>query len=164
LCTGSGCVAIAVAKNCPAAHLTATDASAAALDIARENVETHKLTERVALREGDLFAALPTGARFDIIASNPPYVPTAEIERLQADVRAFEPNAALDGGPDGLAVIRRLLAEAPDWLTPHGVVLLELSPEQADAVQRLARDTGRYADVAILKDLAGRARVLRARA
>jgi release factor glutamine methyltransferase len=163
LCAGSGCVAVAVAKNCPTAHLTATDDSAAALEIARENVETHGLGDRVTLCAGDLFAALPAGAKFDIIASNPPYVPTEEIERLQADVRAFEPKEALDGGPDGLAVIRRLLAAAPDWLLPHGVVLVELSPEQADAVERLARETGRYRDTAILKDLAARPRVLRAK-
>jgi release factor glutamine methyltransferase len=162
LCTGSGCVAIAVAKNCPTATVIATDLSPAALEIATENVATHKLTDRVTLCEGDLFAALPEGARFDIIASNPPYVSTAEIERLEADVRAFEPKAALDGGPDGLAVIRRLLTEAPEWLSPGGIVLLELSPEQADAVQRLAREMGRYAEVTIVKDLDGRARVLRA--
>ena len=163
LCTGSGCVAIAVAKNCSSAQVTATDNSPAALQIAQENVETHKLTDRVMLRNGDLFAALPDGERFDIIAANPPYVPTAEIARLEADVRAFEPKAALDGGPDGLAVIRRLLTEAPDWLTADGVVLLELSPEQAVSAERLARDTGRYREVAILKDLAGWARVLRAK-
>jgi release factor glutamine methyltransferase len=163
LCTGSGCVAIAVAKNCPTAQVTATDLSSAALEIARENVVTHKLSERVALLEGDLFAAVPTSQRFDIIASNPPYVPTAEIAKLEADVRAFEPKAALDGGVDGLDVIRRLLHEAPEWLLPGGVLLLEFSPEQATPVQQLARDTGRYGDVASVKDLGGRARVLRAK-
>jgi len=173
LCTGSGCVAIAVAKNCPAARVTATDLSAAALKIARENVETHKLAERVTLMEGDLFAALAEEARFsekpgfippfDVIASNPPYVPTAEIERLEADVRAFEPRNALDGGLDGLGVIRRILHEAPDWLSPGGSVVLELSPEQADAVQRIARETGRYGEASVIKDLAGRPRVLRAK-
>jgi release factor glutamine methyltransferase len=172
LCTGSGCVAIAVAKNCPAAQVTATDLSAAALEIARENVEAHKLTERITLLQGDLFAAL-TGASstpaapkqpgcFHIIASNPPYVPTAEIERLEKDVRAFEPKSALDGGSDGLDVIRRILSEAPERLSPGGVVLLELSPEQADAVQLLARESGRYTDANVIKDLGGRARVLRA--
>lgn len=163
LCTGSGCVAIAVARNCPQATVTATDCSAAALDVARANVHKHQLEGRITLRCGDLFAALEASDRFHLVMSNPPYVPTAEIPRLAADVRAFEPREALDGGPDGLEVIRRILREAPPHVLPGGWVLLELSPEQAPAVQQFAQSLDAYGEIALIKDLTGRPRVLRAR-
>lgn len=163
LCTGSGCVAIAVARNCPQATVTATDSSAAALDVARANVHKHQLEGRITLRCGDLFAALETSDRFHLVMSNPPYVPTAEIPRLAADVRAFEPREALDGGPDGLEVMRRILREAPPHVVPGGWVLLELSPEQAPAVQQFAQSLDAYGEIALIKDLEGRPRVLRAR-
>jgi release factor glutamine methyltransferase len=156
LCTGSGCVAIAVAKNCPPAQVTATDISAAALAVARDNIDAHQLAGRITLFEGDLLTPLPAGERFDIIASNPPYVPTAEIDRLEAEVRAFEPRLALDGGPDGLGVVRRILSEAPQRLAPGGCLFLEVSPEQAAALPPLGDRPAR-----VVKDLAGRARVAR---
>ena len=160
LCTGSGCIAISAAKSCPAAHVTATDISAAALAIATQNAATHKVTERVTFLEGDLWNPLSSGAKFELIASNPPYIPSAEIEGLAGDVRKHEPRLALDGGTDGLDLLRRLIAEAPNFLTPGGWLLLEFSPEQAERLQKLVEGSARYASVRILKDLSGQARVL----
>lgn len=163
LCTGSGCIAISVAKNCPATKVTATDVSAAALTIARKNVETHQVGDRVELLPGDLFAAVPAGATFDVIASNPPYIPTAEIETLAGDVRRHEPRLALDGGGDGLDLLRRILAEGPRHLVPGGWLLVEFSPEQSERLCELARGVSEYDEVRVQNDLAGQARVLLAR-
>lgn len=163
LCTGSGCVAIAVARNCPGARVTATDRSPAALEVARTNVQKHRLDEQITLCCGDLFAAVADPERFNIVVSNPPYVPTGEIAGLSADVRGFEPKEALDGGTDGLDVIRRIVAEAPRRLTSPGWLLLELSPEQAPAVRQIATETGCYTEIDLIKDLSGHYRVLRAR-
>jgi release factor glutamine methyltransferase len=163
LCTGSGCVAIAVAKNCPAARVTATDVSAAAIHVATENAAKLQVADRVRLAAGDLFAAVGPDDRFDIIAANPPYVTTSELESLAQDIRKYEPRSALDGGPDGLDVIRRIIREAPDRLVPGGQIFIEISPEQGAAVEAFYQEVGRYADVRLLKDLAGRLRVAAAR-
>lgn len=167
LCTGSGCVAISVAKHCQTAKLNvqvvATDISPAALEIARENAARHGVEGLVQFHEGDLFAALPADARFDIIASNPPYIPSAEIETLDPEVAKHEPRLALDGGPSGFDVIDRLAATAPAHVATGTVFLMELSPEQAEpASQRLAA-LGKYIDISVRKDLANRPRVLRAK-
>lgn len=167
LCTGSGCVAISVAKHCQTAKLNvqvvATDISPAALAIARENATRHGVEGLVEFHEGDLFAALPADARFEIIASNPPYIPSAEIETLDPEVAKHEPRLALDGGPSGFDVIDRLTAAAPAHAAEGAVFLMELSPEQAEtASQRLAA-LGKYTDISVRKDLANRPRVLRAR-
>jgi len=158
--TGSGCIAISTAVNVPQARVTAVDLSPAALDVARRNTHRHKVESRVELVQGDLFASLPTGTRFDWIASNPPYIPHAELATLSADVRLHEPTLALDGGPDGLDVIRRLVAEAPGWLNPGGTLLVEFTPEQASTLVALVEGAGGWHGVRVLKDLAGRARVL----
>lgn len=163
LCTGSGCIAVSVAKNCPATKVTATDLSAAALTIARKNVETHQVGDRVELRQGDLFAPVPPGETFDVVASNPPYIPTAEIETLSGDVRRHEPRLALDGGADGLDLLRKILSEAPRFLVPGGWLLVEFSPEQEERLSELAQNRAEYAEVRVQKDLAGQARVLLAR-
>lgn len=159
LCTGSGCVAIAVAKNCPAAQVTATDISPAALAVARENAAKHKVTDRVELREGDLFAAVPDGLRFDMIVANPPYVTTAELETLAQDIRKFEPRSALDGGADGLDIVRRIIREAPSYLNPGGRLFLEISPEQGAVVRTLLSEQGTGTQISLIKDLSGRVRV-----
>ncbi|GDY08098.1 MAG: peptide chain release factor N(5)-glutamine methyltransferase [Planctomycetota bacterium] len=160
--TGSGCIAISLAVNCPNAEVTAIDLSQAALNIARANAETHSVAGRIRWLCGDLFAPLTTDTQFDLIASNPPYIASAEIETLAADVRLHEPRSALDGGPDGLDVIRRLIAGAPQYLVPQGKLLIEISGEQADAVTQLLAANGRYDDIAVLKDLAKQPRVVRA--
>jgi release factor glutamine methyltransferase len=163
LCTGSGCVAISVAKNCPGARVTATDLSAAAIEVARKNAVKHHVDDRVTLMTGDLFAAIDANDRFDIISANPPYVTTRELETLARDIRKYEPRAALDGGADGLDVVRRIIREAPQHLVPGGSIFLEISPEQGAAVETLFTEAGPYADVSVLKDLSGRIRVAAAR-
>lgn len=160
--TGSGCIAISLAVNCPNAEVTAIDLSEPALRIAKENAEKHKVSGQIRWIHGDLFQSLQTGEQFDLIASNPPYIASAEIETLSADVRLYEPRSALDGGQDGLDVIRRLIAEAPPHLVLKGKLLIEISDEQADAVTQLLASNGSYDDIAVLKDLAKQPRVVRA--
>jgi len=135
--TGSGCLAIALAAHCPAAQITALDRSPEALALARQNLARHGLTARIKLLQSDGFAALPATARFDLILSNPPYIPSAEIERLQPEVRDFDPRAALDGGADGLVVIRALAAQAGAFLAADGRLMLEFGEGQAAAVSAL---------------------------
>ncbi len=160
--TGSGCIAISLAVNCPNAEVTAVDFSAAALDIAKVNAETHNVADRIRWLHGDLFDPFTVAEEFDLIASNPPYIATAEIETLSVDVRLHEPRLALDGGPDGLEVIRHLIAGAPQHLAAQGNLLIEISGEQADAVTQLLAANGHYDDIAVLKDLARQPRVVRA--
>jgi len=133
--TGSGCIAIALAVKCPAARVVALDASAEALAIAQQNAALNGARDQTEFLLGDGFGALPTGASFDLIISNPPYIPSAEIATLQPEVRDFDPRRALDGGPDGLGFYRRLAAEAAGYLTEHGRIMLEFGDGQADAVK-----------------------------
>jgi release factor glutamine methyltransferase len=161
--TGSGCIAIAAAIHLPSAKLTATDVSEAALAVARENAQTHHVAERIRFLQGDVFAPLGDSDQFDVIASNPPYIADVERDHLQKDVRAYEPAGALFAGPTGLEILFRLIDEAADHLAPGGTLLLEISPEQSDAVTRRIESSGTYADLRVKKDLAGLARVACAR-
>lgn len=161
--TGSGCIAISTAVNNAKVSVSAVDISPAALQIARENAEKHTVSERVDFFDGDLFAPLAGGEPFDAIVSNPPYVAEEEMSTLAPDIRLHEPHLALTAGPDGLSVVRRLIVDAPHHLKPSGTLMIEISPEQADTVKQLFDADGRYTDVAVVKDLAGNARVVRAR-
>lgn len=162
VCTGSGCIAISAAVNLPAAQVTAIDFSLGALQIARENAAQHEVDSRVEFLRGDLLSDLPPDVQFDVIASNPPYIPENEIEHLQADVRLHEPRLALDGGPQGLVIVRRLIVDVLPHLTAGGWLMMELSSEQAEPVCDLLRSDGHYTEIKILNDLSGRARVVRA--
>ena len=124
VCTGSGCLAILLAHQFPAANVDASELSPAALAVAKFNVATHHLTRRVKLFHSDVFDAVPP-VKYDIILSNPPYVPTRELRGLPAEFKQ-EPAMALDGGRDGLVIIRKLLRQARDRLQPHGIVVLEV--------------------------------------
>ncbi|MDF3056694.1 MAG: ribosomal protein L3P -glutamine N5-methyltransferase [Rariglobus sp.] len=124
VCTGSGCLAILLAHHFPTARVDAIDLSPDALDVARINVKNHKLTRRVTLHESDVFDAVPK-AKYDVILSNPPYEPSAHCKALPPEFN-HEPLMALDGGKDGLDIIRKLLRQARDRLQPHGVVLIEV--------------------------------------
>jgi release factor glutamine methyltransferase len=135
--TGSGCLAIALAHHCPAAHVEAIDLSPAALALARENAARHGLAERIRFLEGNGFAAVPAGSQFDLIISNPPYIPSAEIATLQPEVRDHDPSTALDGGPEGLDYYMSLAAEAARFLKPGGRLMLELGDGQAARVQEI---------------------------
>jgi ribosomal protein L3 glutamine methyltransferase len=125
ICTGSGCLAILLAKQFGDARVDATDLSPAALEVAAINVRRHRLGRRVHLFQGDLLAALPSAAQYDVILSNPPYEPSALVDG-QAPEFAAEPRMAHDGGRDGLVLIRKLLRQARSRLRPHGIVVLEV--------------------------------------
>jgi release factor glutamine methyltransferase len=135
--TGSGCIAIALAVKCPDAHFCALDVSPEALAVAWKNVANHHATERVQIMQSDGFAALPKEGRFDLIVSNPPYIPTADIASLQPEVRDYDPHEALDGGQDGLNFYRKLAAESRLFLKSDGRIMLELGAGQADAVREI---------------------------
>lgn len=161
--TGSGAIALALARELPQARLVATDRSADALAVARENAARLGLADRVELREGDLFGALGGGERFDVLVSNPPYVASGAIDGLAPEVRR-EPRAALDGGPDGLDHLRRLAAGAAAHLAaPGGLVAFEHGFDQGGAVRALIDATGAFQPAATRADLAGQPRVTWAR-
>ncbi len=157
--TGSGAIAVTVAKHLKTCHMTAIDKSPAALVVARRNAEKHQLPEdRLAFLESDLLAALPADAKFDLVLSNPPYVSQSEYDQLPATVRKFEPQMALVAGPDGSEVIARLLIEAQAHLNPGGYCIFEFSPMLNP---RLASFVGPGWDAPqVAKDLAGQARIV----
>jgi release factor glutamine methyltransferase len=158
LCTGSGCVAVTLGRERPTATVIGTDASEAALAVARDNA-LRLGAYNVGFRAGDLFEAAPPGCRFDLVAANPPYVPAGDIATLQPDVRDHEPRAALDGGDDGLRVLGRVVAGAPRHLAPEGVLAVEVGAGQAPAVVELLARAG-FADVRTQRDYAGIERVV----
>ncbi len=160
--TGSGCVAIAVAHHAPLAKVCATDFSGPALELARRNAQTNQVSDRVQFFQGDLFAAAPAGARFDLIVSNPPYIPTAGIAALEAEVRDHEPRGALDGGADGQDFYRRIAAEAGAWLRPSGCAMVELDDEGAAATRGIFQRE-KWILEGVEKDFQGRERILIAR-
>src|SRR5579864_262483 len=130
LCTGSGCLAILAAHAFPNADIDAVDLSAPALEVATRNVTDYKLDERIALFEGDLFAPLAE-RRYDVIIANPPYVNAASMQALPAEYK-HEPDMALAGGTDGMDIVRRIIAEARNWLTEDGVLVVEIGNERAN--------------------------------
>ena len=133
--TGSGCLAIAMALHAPTAQVHALDVSPEALTVARENAARHKVS--IQFHQGDGFAALPAGARFSLIVSNPPYIPAAEIATLEPEVRNHEPRGALDGGADGLDFYRRLASESLAFLEPGGTIMLEFGDGQGSALREI---------------------------
>jgi release factor glutamine methyltransferase len=157
--TGSGAIIVTLGKRVPGAALFAVDASADALEVARANAERHGVA--VTFLHGDLGAPLAPFAPFDLIVANLPYVPTAEIARLAPEVRA-EPRAALDGGEDGLDLIRRLVEAAPPLLSSGGALALEVGAGQADAVASICRAAG-LVDVQQRRDLGSVDRVVSGR-
>jgi release factor glutamine methyltransferase len=163
ICTGSGCIAVAIAKRLPAARLIATDISPGALAVAAKNAERHEVESRIDFREGDLLAPLldqPPLA--DVLVSNPPYIPDHEWDTVPANVRLFEPSLALRGGPDGLALVKPLIEDATRVLKPGGLLLVEIAAVTAPQVERLAAQAG-LQDVRVLPDWEGLPRVLHAR-
>lgn len=159
--TGSGNIIIALSREVEPGEWYGTDISAEALEVAGLNLRRHGLEGRVTLLEGDLFDALPAGGGdFDLFLSNPPYIPSADIGELQREVRLHEPRGALDGGPTGFDVLRRLVSGAPDRLKAGGVLVVEVGAGQGADVRGFAENDGRYSRVESRRDLAGRERIV----
>ena len=155
LCTGSACIAVAIAKNFPHAHVVATDISDAALAVAARNIEKYQLEDRVTLLNGDLFdPVIPhlDGSTFDLIVCNPPYVSSTEYEALDKNVREYEPALGLLAGQDGLDVYRRIADHAGGLLKDNGAIMLEVGYSQGPAVRKLVEEAGLSRAVKIEKD------------
>jgi len=160
--TGTGCIAIALAVKCPNAKIIALDVSPETLALAKENAARNSATERIEFLLGDGLAALKAEAKFDLIISNPPYIPSAEIETLQPEVRDFDPRAALDGGADGLNFYRMFAAQAKPFLKPDGKIMLEFGDGQSEAIRKIF-ETEKWIVEAVKEDYSQRARILVAR-
>jgi len=175
LCTGCGCVAIAIARNFANCRIVATDISDTALELAERNISRHGLGGRLKLLKGDLFEPIIPGlpvrrpvlrsvseggsvsevggpAKFDLIVCNPPYVSEPEFKKLAKNVRDFEPALALAAGPDGLDIIKRIIAESPQFLKPAAALIMEIGNNQGPMVRKLLEDTGYFDTVTIEKD------------
>ena len=167
ICTGSGCIALALAKNLPGARIVATDISPDALEVARANAERLGLTDRIEFLEGDLLRPLADHAKaghaksLDFLVSNPPYIPDDEWEAVEPNVKDHEPTLALRGGMDGLALVRPLLKEAPPLVKPEGLVLVEIAASRAAEALALAEKAPRVAHADIMQDSDGLERVVR---
>ena len=161
LCTGSGAIGIALAAQEPRLHVTASDISRPALAIARENVQRHQLEDRVQLLESDLFGAIPTRP-FHLIVSNPPYIGLQEEKSLSSDVVDHEPRVALFSGQDGCDCSLAIIRQAPDFLAPHGWLVMESSPFVIDQLAATVESDPRFQSPIIDRDLAGHKRILSA--
>ncbi len=186
-CTGSGCIAIALAAKCPTVKIVATDISPDALALAKENAARNNVAEQIDFSQGDGFAALLSEGRvprvpdsnaslkvrdswnsslrkweFDLIVSNPPYIPSAEIAALQPEVRDFDPRLALDGGADGLEFYRLIASQAGAFLKPGGKLMVEFGDGQAETIRRIF-ETEKWIVEAVKEDYSQRARILVAR-
>lgn len=157
--TGTGCIAIAIAAKCPNARVTALDVSSDALALAKENVTANNVSDRVEFLSGNGFAAFAEPRQFDLIVSNPPYIPTAEIETLQPEVRDFDPRGALDGGPDGLDFYRMFASQAKAFLKAHGRIMLEFGDGQAAAIREIFGNE-KWIVEAVKEDYSQRERIL----
>lgn len=159
--TGSGCLAVSLALDCPEATVFATDCSAPALQVAGENAQRHGVADRIRFFQGECLEPLSGGAfagKVSVIVSNPPYIPADQCERLPPEVRAFEPLPALDGGPNGLAFYDRLLAESPSLLHPGGILVMEMGMHQSEDVRRKVGEA--FIVKTIRRDQAGIDRVI----
>jgi len=161
--TGSGCLAVSLALDCPAATVLATDCSAPALRVARDNAQRHGVTGRMRFFQGECLEPLSGGGfvgTISVIVSNPPYIPGDQCERLPREVRAFEPLPALDGGPDGMEFYDRLLAESPALLHPGGILIMEMGMNQSGDVRQKVNGKQDFVVKRIRRDQAGIDRVM----
>lgn len=167
--TGSGVIAIAIAVKKPEWKIIATDTSKDALAVAEKNRDTHDCTERITLLSGDLFEPIKSlespqfnleSPQFNWIVSNPPYIMISERDSLSPDIRDYEPHIALFAGEDGLSIIRRLIAEAPNYLLPKGKLIFEIGDKQAESVKALLEEQPAYKNYRFIKDYAGKDRVV----
>ena len=156
LCTGSGCIACAVAANKKDADVTASEYSLKAYQLASYNCRPY---ENIKLKRANLLEGLNV---YDFILTNPPYIPTDVIDTLQPEVKDFEPKMALDGGKDGLDLIRKIIDDAPDHLNPKAWILMEIGDDQGEAVLEYAKNTKKYTNLEIIVDLEGKNRIFKA--
>ncbi len=181
LCTGSGALALALAKEIPTARLFATDISKAALGVANENAIALGLSKRVGFFEGDLYGAIKgyspdaglkeelgfsedsLEGKFDYIVSNPPYVSTSEYKTLASEIKDYEPKEALVAGPDGLKFIKKVVSGAAEWLKPGGMLMIEIGFDHAKAMKSLIKESGSFTARELVRDLSGIERVVTAR-
>jgi len=167
LCTGCGCVAVAIAKNYADAQIAATDISEAALITAAKNIDGHGLSERVELLCGDLFEPLLPyldEKKFDLIVCNPPYVSESEYEKLASNIKDYEPKSALLAGADGLDVYRRIVPSARQFLKEDGGLMLEIGPGRSQNVCELLNEAGLFSEIVVEKDALENDRVITAKA
>ncbi len=167
VCTGSGCLAISIARQLPHARLIATDISPEALSLAAENIASQNLDDRIELREGDLLAPLMCDERLRgslaAIVANPPYIPDDEWPEVAPNVREHEPTIALRGGPDGLDLVRPIIRHADSLLRPGGVLLIEVAARRADDALAIVEARGKFTDARIHRDQDDLPRVIEAR-
>lgn len=156
--TGSGAIAVTLAKNLPETKVIGIDSSSETLKIAKKNAEYHGVANRCHFLEGHLLD--PLAEKVDLVVSNPPYIPTREIDNLEPQIKDFEPREALDGGEDGLHYIRQLIENSPKYLSPNGHLLMEFGFGQAEEIKALAHK--HFKQVEIYQDLAGIDRILKA--
>ncbi len=159
--TGSGAIAIAIAKEIPNAKIWATDISAEAIDIAICNAKMNNTADRIVFIKGDLWEPVKE-KRFHLIVTNPPYVAEEEYESLPREVK-WEPKIALCGGQGGLKVIKRIIMDAHRFLYPNCWLIMEIAPHQKEAVEEMLKETGNYSEIEAIKDYSGRFRVIKAK-
>lgn len=160
LCTGSGCIGIAIAKYDSRVKVTLSDKNPECARIAQKNVIMHGLESNAEIIISDLYYSIPK-MKFDVIAANPPYIPSSDINGLMPDVRLYEPVLALDGGTDGLDFYRKIISVAPEYLRPNGKLFLEIGIGQADDVKRMLAEND-FNEISIINDIAGIPRILTA--
>lgn len=163
LCTGSGCVAVSLAREIEDARIFATDMSMQTLAVARENARKHDVSDRIRFMDGNLFRPLEEldlRDRVDVITANPPYIRSGDLPMLQAEVKDYEPEIALIAGPEGTEIQKKIIDNASAFLKKQGALIMEMGLGQAETLKTMAADTGSYAEIEILKDLAGIERVI----
>jgi release factor glutamine methyltransferase len=164
--TGSGNIAVSLAKNLSNVMIFASDISQDALSVAETNVKRHEVTDKVHLLHGDLFSAFSNHIEkehVDFIVSNPPYVSKSEWRNLEAELRDHEPREALVGGEDGLYFYRQIIKDAANWLRPGGYLVIEIGETQASTIMRLIQNELHYCEIEAIKDLQGKERIISAR-
>ena len=161
--TGSGAISVCLAKERASTKIVALDISTGALDVARVNAERHDVVDRIRFLLGDAFAPIrQLGEAFNLIVANPPYIRSGELPQLAPEIRRWEPTIALNGGPDGLSVYRRIIAEGHEYLTAGGSMVLEIGADMAPDVADLFSRSGRYGPASVYQDYAGMDRVIAA--
>jgi len=159
--TGSGAIIVSLATNRPGHHYFASDKAEIAVTIAAKNAKKNGLKDKISFFAGDLFSPLrEKNEQFDMILSNPPYIEQTQIAALEPEVRQFEPVAALDGGGDGLAIVRQIILSASGFLKQNGILMLEIGYDQRERVERIITESGNYSGIEFIKDYSGHDRVV----